>query len=51
MAKLFECKCGEKFKTRRHPIEHVGLQNPHWPRTSPNDAHGDKAANHPSIKE
>lgn len=33
------CQCGEMFKTRRHLIEHIGILNPHWPRTSPKDEH------------
>jgi hypothetical protein len=34
------CKCGADFKERKQLIEHIGLLNPHWPRSSPEDEHG-----------
>lgn len=49
MAKLYICKCGETFRKRRHLIEHVALQNLRWPRSSPEDQHSDRDANHPSL--
>lgn len=50
MARKYTCRCGVKFATRRHLIEHVRLLNPHWPRRSPTDEHDDSDANHPSLK-
>jgi len=35
----YQCKCGESFTNRRHLIEHIGICNPHWPRSSENDEH------------
>lgn len=39
------CKCGARFDNHRHLIEHVGICNPHWPRTSPDDEHAATLAN------
>lgn len=36
----FYCLCGQDFSTRRQLTEHVGLLNPHWPRSSADDKHG-----------
>lgn len=36
---MFYCKCGVKFSLKRHLTEHVGICNPHWPRTNENDEH------------
>lgn len=33
------CKCGVSFAARRELTEHVGLQNPHWPRVKEDDEH------------
>jgi hypothetical protein len=35
----FHCKCGCSFAKRQRLAEHIGLLNPHWPRTSPEDEH------------
>lgn len=37
---MFRCLCGEKFPTYRLRCEHIAIQNPRWPRTSPDDQHG-----------
>ena len=34
------CKCGAKFSNSPRLIEHVGLLNSSWPKTSPEDEHG-----------
>lgn len=36
----FRCRCGAEFRDRRQLTEHVGLLNPHWPRSSADDQHG-----------
>jgi hypothetical protein len=41
-AMRWTCRCGEIFSNRRLLTEHIGLQNPHWPRTSPEDKHADE---------
>lgn len=33
------CKCGEEFLTKMEAVQHVGLLNPRWPRSSPSDEH------------
>lgn len=33
------CRCGQVFDTQGEIVEHIGLCNPHWPRTRPDDEH------------
>jgi hypothetical protein len=47
---MFTCKCGQKFKLRRHLIEHIGLLNPHWPRSTPQDEHKDNTVPYPPTE-
>lgn len=35
------CKCGKGFPNRRELILHIGIHNVRWPRSSPDDQHGD----------
>lgn len=35
------CKCGQGFRNRRELILHIGLLNIGWPRSRPDDQHGD----------
>ena len=35
----YYCQCGHYFDAQYHLREHIGICNPHWPRTSPNDEH------------
>jgi predicted SprT family Zn-dependent metalloprotease len=37
---VYVCKCGEVFTKPYRLREHIGLQNPHWPRSSEQDEHG-----------
>lgn len=42
MTKLkFKCKCGAEYTNRRHLLEHIGICNPKWPRSTPEDEHGE----------
>lgn len=36
---MYKCECGAEFKSRMRLKEHIGLSNPHWPRSSPDDKH------------
>ena len=36
----YYCKCGLYFGKTMHLQEHIGICNPHWPRSSPEDEHG-----------
>jgi hypothetical protein len=33
------CKCGQMYPKQWQIVEHIGICNPHWPRTSPDDDH------------
>jgi hypothetical protein len=35
----YYCKCGCYFGKSQWRAEHVGICNPTWPRTSPDDEH------------
>jgi hypothetical protein len=35
----FYCKCGHYFGKSMLLQEHIGICNPRWPRTSPEDEH------------
>lgn len=35
----YHCKCGVWFSVKRELTEHIGICNPHWPRTSETDEH------------
>lgn len=39
MKLTFTCKCGDRFQSLQKLREHIGLQNPRWPRSSPDDKH------------
>lgn len=47
---LFQCKCGDSFKDRRKLVEHIGLLNPRWPRTSPSDEHGNASKSNQQLQ-
>jgi hypothetical protein len=35
------CKCGKDFRSRRELILHIAIHNVSWPRSRPDDQHGD----------
>ena len=39
MKREFKCRCGQTFRNSKLLVQHVALQNPHWPRSSPDDQH------------
>ena len=36
---MFICNCGDKFTKRMELKQHIGLLNPRWPRSTPEDEH------------
>ena len=36
----YQCICGKGFSKPMHLREHIGICNPHWPRSNPDDEHG-----------